>query len=184
MPLGQNFESVLSAAKGGAEWAWDALYRDLAGQVTGYLAARRAPNPEDVAAETFLQIARGIHSFEGSEASFRSWVFVIAHRRLIDTRRKAMREPNLVAFPVDESGYQGGNVETEAMDRLVTAELEQALQALTDDQHDVLALRIIANLTLEETADAVGKRVGAVKALQRRGLIALRTHLDLGRVST
>jgi RNA polymerase sigma-70 factor (ECF subfamily) len=94
-----------------------------------------------------------------------------------------MREPNLVAFPVDESGYQGGNVETEAMDRLVTAELEQALEALTDDQHDVLALRIIANLTLEETADAVGKRVGAVKALQRRGLIALRTHLDQGRVS-
>jgi RNA polymerase sigma-70 factor (ECF subfamily) len=69
------------------------------------------------------------------------------------------------------------------MDRLVTAELEQALEALTDDQHDVLALRIIANLTLEETADAVGKRVGAVKALQRRGLIALRTYLDQGRVS-
>jgi RNA polymerase sigma-70 factor (ECF subfamily) len=183
VPLGHNFENVLGAAKGGADWAWEALYRDLAGPVTGYLASRRAPSPEDVAAETFLQVARGIHSFEGNEAAFRSWVFVIAHRRLIDTRRKAMREPNLVAFPADESGYQGGNVETEAMDRLVTAELEQALEALTDDQHDVLALRIIANLTLEETADAVGKRVGAVKALQRRGLIALRTHLDQGRVS-
>ena len=184
MPVGPDFDSVLGAAKAGAEWAWALLYRDLAGPVTGYLVSRRAPDPEDVAAETFLQVARGIHSFEGDEAAFRSWVFVIAHRRLIDTRRKAMREPNLVAFPADESGYQGGNVETEAMDRLVTAELEQALEALTDDQHDVLALRIIANLTLDETADAVGKRVGAVKALQRRGLIALRTHLDQGRVST
>ncbi|HVR78302.1 MAG TPA: sigma-70 family RNA polymerase sigma factor [Acidimicrobiia bacterium] len=183
MPLGPDFDSVLGAAKAGADWAWALLYRDLAGPITGYLASRRAPSPEDVAAETFLQVARGIHGFEGDEAAFRSWVFVIAHRRLIDARRKVMREPNLVALPIDESGYQGGNVETEAMDRLVTAELEQALGALTDDQHDVLALRVIANLTLEETADAVGKRVGAVKALQRRGLTALRTHLDQGRVS-
>jgi len=184
MPLGPNFESVLGAAKAGADWAWALLYRDLAGPVTGYLASRQAPDPEDVAAETFLQVARGVHSFEGGEASFRSWVFVIAHRRLIDARRKAMREPDLVAFPDSESGHRGGDVEEEAMENLVTAELQWALDALTDDQRDVLALRIIANLTLEETADAVGKRVGAVKALQRRGLIALRLRLDQDRVST
>jgi RNA polymerase sigma-70 factor (ECF subfamily) len=47
----------------------------------------------------------------------------------------------------------------------------------------VLALRIIANLTVEETAKVVGKRIGAVKATQRRGLLALRGHLDLERVT-
>lgn len=184
MPLGPDFESVLGAAKAGADWAWALLYRELAGPVTGYLAARRAPDPEDVAAETFLQVARGIHGFEGGEEAFRSWVFVIAHRRLIDARRKAMRRPDLVALPDSESGHRGGDVEEEAMENLVTNELQRALDALTDDQRDVLTLRIIANLTLEETADAVGKRVGAVKALQRRGLIALRLRIDQDRVTT
>jgi RNA polymerase sigma-70 factor (ECF subfamily) len=74
-------------------------------------------------------------------------------------------------------------VEDEALDRLVTVELRAAFEKLTEIQRDVLSLRIIGHLTLEETADVVGKRVGAVKAAQRRGLLALREHLDLERVS-
>lgn len=182
MSLGEHFESALDAAKAGAEWAWASLYRDLAGPVTGYLASRGSPEPEDLAAETFLQVARNIQSFEGREEAFRSWVFVIAHRRLIDQRRKKGREPELTALP-DEVHHPGGDVEGEALDRLVTGELGLALAILTDGQRDVLALRIIGDLTLEETAEVVGKRVGAVKALQRRGLIALRGHLDQDRVS-
>ena len=96
MPLGANFEPALGAAKSGAEWAWALLYRDLAGPVTGYLASRGAPEPEDLAAETFLQVARNIQSFEGGEEAFRSWVFVIAHRRLLDVRRKRGRSPELI----------------------------------------------------------------------------------------
>jgi len=182
MALGDKFESALDAAKAGAEWAWALLYRDLAGPVTGYLGSRGAPEPEDLAAETFLQVARNIYSFEGGEEAFRSWVFVIAHRRLIDIRRRMGRQPELSTLP-DEFQHAGGDVEAEAMDQLVTDELSRALEILTEDQCDVLSLRIIGNLTLDETADVVGKRVGAVKALQRRALIALREHLEQNRVS-
>jgi len=182
MASGEDFESALKAAKAGAEWAWAALYRDLAGPVTGYLASRGAPEPEDVAAETFLQVARNIARFEGGEQAFRSWVFVIAHRRLIDTRRKRGRQPELSTL-LDEDQHSGGDVEDEAVNRLVTDELRQALDVLTEDQRDVLSLRIIGNLTLEETAEVTGKRAGAVKALQRRGLNALRQHLEHERVS-
>jgi RNA polymerase sigma-70 factor (ECF subfamily) len=66
---------------------------------------------------------------------------------------------------------------------VVTAELQDAFEKLTEIQRDVLALRIIGHLTLEETSSVVGKRVGAVKAAQRRGLLALREHLDLERVT-
>jgi RNA polymerase sigma factor (sigma-70 family) len=182
MPLGANFESALAAAKSGAEWAWALLYRDLAGAVTGYLASRGAPEPEDLAAETFLQVARNIQNFEGGEDAFRSWVFVIAHRRLIDIRRKRGRSPELTRL-FDNDTHPGGNVESEAIDRLATQDLRRALEMLTEDQRDVLSLRVIASLSLEETAQVVGKRVGAVKALQRRGLIALRDHLEQNRVS-
>lgn len=183
MSLGENFESALAAAKDGADWAWASLYRDLAGPVTGYLASRGARDAEDLAAETFLQVARNVQGFEGAENAFRSWVFVIAHRRLIDARRANGRRPETVSLPDEDTRHQGGDVEGEAMDQLVTAELRQAFDKLTDDQRDVLALRIIANLTLEETAQVVGKRVGAVKAAQRRGLLALRDLLDLEGVS-
>ncbi|HSJ84761.1 MAG TPA: RNA polymerase sigma factor [Acidimicrobiia bacterium] len=183
MPIGQSFESTLAAAKQGAEWAWAALYRDLAGPVTGYLASRGARDAEDLASETFLQVARNIQRFEGDEVAFRSWVFVIAHRRLIDWRRSLGRRPATVPITAHDRDHSGGDVEVEALDRVVTVELQVAFEKLTEIQRDVLALRIIGHLTLEETASVVGKRVGAVKAAQRRGLLALREHLDLERVT-
>lgn len=183
VPIGETFEGTLQAAKQGADWAWAALYRGLAGPVTGYLASRGASEPEDLTSETFLQVARNIQGFEGDEAAFRSWVFVIAHRRLIDSRRARGRRPATKSLTDLETGHAGGNVEDEAVSHLVTREMQVAFEKLTDIQRDVLSLRIIGHLTLEETAEVVGKRVGAVKAAQRRGLLALREHLDLERVS-
>jgi len=177
-----DFETRLRAAKQGDEWAWAAIYRDLAGVVAGYLANRGALEPDDLTSETFLQIARNISTFDGDESAFRSWVFVIAHRRLIDSRRARQRRPDTVNLSVSD-GRAGGNVEEEALDRLTTVELQSAFEKLSESQRDVLALRIIGQLTLEETASVLGKRVGAVKAAQRRGLLAISEHLDLDGVS-
>ena len=183
MPLGPDFASTLQAAKAGADWAWAALYRDLAGSVTGYLASRGAKEPEDLASETFLQVARNVQGFDGDEAAFRSWVFVIAHRRLIDWRRAQGRRPDTSFLDEAAGAAVGGDVEEEALDQLITGELRAAFGQLTDIQRDVLALRIIGQLSLEETANVVGKRVGAVKAAQRRALMAVRAHLELEGVS-
>ena len=181
-PRDHDFETRLRAAKNGAEWAWGAIYRDLAGTVSGYLANRGAAEPEDLTSETFLQVARNISSFDGDESAFRSWVFVIAHRRLIDSRRARTRRPETITLSVPTGGA-GGDVEEEALNRLTTVELQSAFEKLSESQRDVLALRIIGQLTLEETASVLGKRVGAVKAAQRRGLLALSEHLDLSGVT-
>jgi len=69
------------------------------------------------------------------------------------------------------------------MEGLVAAELWRAFKRLTDGQRDVLALRIIGGLTLEETARVMGKKVGAVKAVQRRALQAVQDNLDLDGVT-
>lgn len=175
----EDFATRLEAAKSGREWAWADLYRDLAGPVTGYLASRGATEPEDLASETFLQVARNIQTFEGDETSFRSWVFVIAHRRLLDSRRALQRRPETTTLIESTTESTGGDVEDEALDLLISDEMKKAFEHLTDIQGDVLALRILGRLTLEETAQTLGKRVGAVKAAQRRGLIALQQWLDL-----
>ncbi|MGH2695177.1 MAG: RNA polymerase sigma factor [Actinomycetota bacterium] len=85
MPLGEGFATTLAAARLGAEWAWGALYDDLAPAVTGYLRARGAPEPDDLTGEVFLQIVRDLRGFSGNEREFRSWVFTITHHRLLDT---------------------------------------------------------------------------------------------------
>lgn len=175
----EDFATRLEAAKSGREWAWADLYRGLAGPVTGYLASRGATEPEDLASETFLQVARNIQTFEGDETSFRSWVFVIAHRRLLDSRRALQRRPETTTLIESTTESTGGDVEDEALDLLISDEMKKAFEHLTDIQGDVLALRILGRLTLEETAQTLGKRVGAVKAAQRRGLIALQQWLDL-----
>jgi RNA polymerase sigma-70 factor (ECF subfamily) len=175
----EDFSTRLEAAKSGRDWAWADLYRQLAGPVTGYLASRGATDPEDLTSETFLQVARNIHTFDGDEASFRSWVFVIAHRRLLDSRRSRKRRPETTAWTDTTPDSTGGDVEDEALEGLISEEIQHAFEQLTDIQGDVLALRILGRLTLEETAQILGKRVGAIKAAQRRGLIALQEKLDL-----
>lgn len=179
MPLGESFEGVLTAAQEGAEWAWSTIYAEFGGPLNGYLTVRGAREPEDLVGDVFLQMARNITTFSGNEANFRSWVFMVAHHRLIDERRRRARRPE---DPVEHSNLIGyaarEDAESAALASLADESLRYLLEQLTPDQRDVVALRIIAGLTLEETAAATGKKVGAVTQLQRRGLAALRRMLE------
>ncbi len=174
---------LIEDAKRGSESAWEQIYSTLVGPVTGYLRSRGATDPEDLCSEVFFQVARDIHRFDGNAERFRSWVFVIAHRRLIDARRASKRRPATVDEHSSDVDLEGGDVEEEVMANLGSAWASQVLEALTEEQQQVLTLRIVADLSLEETADVMGKRVGAVKALQRRALMAARRHLAEGGVS-
>jgi RNA polymerase sigma factor (sigma-70 family) len=173
------FESVLEAARVGAEWAWARLYDSLAPTLLGYLRAQGAPDPDGVCGEVFCQLVRDIHRFEGDEAGFRSWVFVMVHHRLVDDVRRRRRRPEAAFGPdVFSTVMDPVNVEAEVIRGATEKEIRAVLDELTDAQRDVLLLRLFGGLTLEEVARSVNRRVGAVKALQRRGLEALRDKLD------
>ena len=171
--LGESFPEVLAAAQTGAEWAWSRLYRDLSGQVLGYMRFQGAVDGENLLGEVWLQVARNIHSFEGDEGNFRSWVFGIAHNRVIDERRYRSRRPVEPTETVPDQPGESHEVESEAIDSIRRAEIQELLMKLSDSQRDVLILRILGGLTINEIGKAIGKRPGAVKALQRRGLEAL-----------
>ena len=179
--FGEGFDSALAAAKVGEEWAWSALYRHLSGPVTGYLMGHGASEPEDLASETFLQVAKGIHTFEGDEAAFRSWVFVIAHRRLVDSRRVVFRRPAMAESSAEDASpdrLQGGNVEDDALAGLDSGEVQETLAPLTRDQRDVILLRVVADLSVAATARILGKSDGAVRVLQHRAIEALRRAVE------
>ena len=177
--VGNRFEPALAAARAGADWAWAELYREHAPAVLGYLRARRAPDPEDLLGEVFLQLVRDLHRFEGDANGFRAWVFTVAHRRLLDSLRSARRRPQVDGGrELDELSGAVGDAEEEALTTLRNQQIAEMLACLSPDQQSVVLLRVIADLTVEQVASVIGKKPGAVKALQRRGLAALAREMS------
>ena len=184
MALGEHFDSVLGAARVGADWAWAALYRDLGPSVRAYLRASGAPEPDDTLGDVFVHVVRGLAGFAGDEGAFRAWIFAIARNRLVDDHRYRTRRPVEPVPPeaLREAGLIG-DVEEEALRALSLGRIRAVLTRLSPDQRDVLLLRILGELTIEEVAAATGKRPGAVKALQARGLATLRRQISRKAVS-
>jgi len=178
MATGLPFDDVLAAAQAGAAWAFEVLYRDLSPSVTGYLRLHGAVEPDDLASETFIGVFTGLSGFSGDEAALRGWVFTIAHRRLVDDWRRRSRRPQVADDPGELGELYGGDVEDDALTGLGTENVHRLCAELPDDQRSVLLMRILADLTIEQVAQAMGRSVGATKALQRRGLRTLRTRLE------
>lgn len=170
--------TVLAAASTGAAWAFDALYRAFVPSVVGYLRAQGAWDPEDLSSEVFLAVFNGLPGFRGGDTEFRSWLFCIAHRRVIDDRRQRSRR--VVHAPHDNvspAPVSSCDIEAQTIAILEAERVTRLCEQLSADQRDVILLRLVADLTLEQTAQALGKTTGAVKALQHRGLQALKKVL-------
>jgi RNA polymerase sigma factor (sigma-70 family) len=178
-----QFDAVLTAARDGAPWALERMFTALAPAVTGYLRVQGSAEPEDLTSEVFVAILRNLGTFHGNEAGFRSWVFTIAHRRLLDERRRRNRRPPPEPLTDGTDALTPPSPATddveEAIDRSLGAERVRALcERLVPDQRDVLLLRLLGDLSIEQIAGTLGKSKGAVKALQRRGLAAIGRLLD------
>jgi RNA polymerase sigma factor (sigma-70 family) len=175
---GPELSRLVSDARQGSIKAFDDIYRSLAGQVASYLRWHRASDPDGLTNDVFAQVHRNLPRFEGDEHGFRSWVFTIAHHRMIDDRRRANRQPQLQDELAVEEHMGLGDVEDDAFAVLAHDRVRDLLTVLSPDQRDVVLLRIIADLSVEEVARMLDKREGAIKALQHRALATLRRHLD------
>ena len=177
--VGASFDAVLAAAQAGAGWAAERLWTSLAPAVAGYLRVQGAAEPDDLTSEVFLGVFRNLGSFSGDEAQLRSWVFTIAHRRLTDERRCAGRRPLPARGLEPDDGPPGLSAEQEALHRLSEDRVRDLCERLVPDQRDVLLLRLVGGMTVAEVATTLGKSEGAVKALQRRALVAAQRISDL-----
>ena len=178
MALQEGFHQVLRAAQAGAPWAVEALYSDLHPSVLAFLRTRAHQDAEDLAADVFVDVAEGLGRFHGTEAKFRSWVFTIAYRRLADLRRRAARrrtDPS--PTEVIDDHVTVGNAESDVMQAIGTTSALARIASLPPAQAEVVLLRVVADLSVDEVAKIVGRRPGAVRALQHRALQRLAREL-------
>jgi RNA polymerase sigma-70 factor (ECF subfamily) len=106
-------------------------------------------------------------------------VFTIAHRLLIDEHRQRQARVETVELsePLHDS-VTGGDAEADALASIGARGVAEVLEELAPDQRDVLTLRVVADLTVEQVAGVLGKSPGAVKSLQHRAVAALRRRLE------
>jgi RNA polymerase sigma-70 factor (ECF subfamily) len=151
------------------------LYRWLAPEITRFASARGADDPEGITNEVFLRAFRQLDRFNGASRAFRAWIFAIARNQLIDAHRARSRRPQVATAVVPERSVEGAEVQ--ALDLLSLQRVVRLLASLSDDQRDVILLRMIGDLSLQQVASIVDKPVTAVKALQRRGLRRLQQEV-------
>lgn len=177
-----DFRNELCAAQAGDERAFTTLFRAVQpvllrylGGLTNNLADGTA---DDVAADTWVQVVRGIGRFRGDEQGFRAWVFTIARARLVDARRRSGRLP----VPEDVEQRLADVAVPSAEDSvevLFTTERALALVgSLPAAQAEVVLLRYVAGFDVKGTARILGKGEGAVRVTAHRALRKLEETLN------
>ena len=169
--IGSGFGEVLAAAQAGSEAAFSALWRDGNPALLRYLRVVAPGMAEDVAAETWVSVIRGLPGFRGDEAAWRAWLFTTARRRVVDESRRRSRRPEV---PLDDLAVAGlpGLADTAdlALENLGTKAAIGAVATLPRLQAEVIVLRVVAGLDYDMVAQLVGRSPGAVRVAAHRGL--------------
>jgi len=174
MTVGPDFAAVLAAAKTGDGDAIAALYRTFNPALLRYYRAHAARVAEDLTQEVWLGAAPRLSSFEGDEQQFRTWLFTVARRRLVDHWRATGRRVNEVLEDAEPVAIDG-----DPSARLVgDAAIAELTEGLTDEQREVIALRVVGGLSVDEVAAIIDKSPGAVRVIQHRAIRRAASRLN------
>ena len=167
--------SIAELKRGDTEaWAW--FFTEFSGQIAGYARRMGVSDADDVTGTVLESVARSVGSFSGSHSQFRSWVFSIAHARIVDDHRRRDRRPE-VEFTDSHDRTQAG------ADTLVVSgdpELEAAMSQLTEEQRSLLHLRFVLELSTKEIARVTDKSEVATRVALHRCSKRLRELLSGG----
>jgi len=164
-----DLEAALVAAKAGDASAMAPVFRAVHPGLLAY-ARRHVPDvAEDVVSETWLAATKGFTSFEGGIDAFRAWMYTIARRRIADHYRRAGRRPRLVGL--DEAPNEPVDVGDRGFEQLSGDEaIEALLRHLPPEQAEVVLLRVVADLSVDQVAQVMDRSAGSVRVLQHRAL--------------
>ena len=149
-----------------------AAYRE---KVLAYLTGRTASreDAEDLCEEVLAEALRSLPRYDAKKASLSTWIYQITRFTLIDYFRT--RRPNA---PLPEDLAAADDLEESFLQKETLERLAQALQALEQEQRDIIVLRYYKGLTLTEISRLTGIGYGMVKVKHAKALQALREKLE------
>lgn len=169
-------QETIDRARKGDERAWTVLVNTLGPTIRGFARAKGVPDPDDLTQEVFVAVAKSFATFEGEPEAFRSWVFAIAYRRIVDRWRRKDRDPAPLTADLADSGAP--TPEAAAVLDSTARDALDATEVLTAIERDVVLLRVLTGMETKEVARVVGKRPGNIRVIQSRALKKLRTELE------
>ena len=177
MPLADERQLVLQAQDGDAE-AFGRIYDGYVERIYRFVFFRvdDQQTAEDITSQVFLKAWSNLDRFEFTRTPYIAWLYTIAHNTVIDhyrTRKVTTALEDVQLSQPDDAEAVENQIDLTVEMRTIKA----AMQSLTDDQQQVLHLRFIEGMSNTEIAQQLGKREGAIRALQMRGLQALAKQL-------
>jgi RNA polymerase sigma-70 factor, ECF subfamily len=177
--LGEGFPEVLRAAADGDGAAFATLWRDTHPPMLRYLWVAAGDSAEDLASDVWLEVAKRLTKFRGSENEFRGWIFTMARRKVIDRHRYESRHPESPIAdiaPLDRPASD--DTSAAALEGISTAAALAFIATLPPDQAEIIVLRVVVGLDAAAVARIVGKSPGAVRVAAHRGLRSLSERLE------
>ncbi len=171
---GTYHSDTIDRAKSGDDEAWRIIVAEFGPVIRGLAIAKGAPDPDDLTQDVFVAVAKRIKRFEGDPVAFRTWVFSIAYRQIVNRWRQRQKQTaQLTLDPVDESrGPEDATIAETVVDAAVSA-----LDVLSEVERDIVVLSVITELGSEEIAEITDKTPGNVRVIKTRALHKLRLAL-------
>jgi RNA polymerase sigma-70 factor (ECF subfamily) len=173
-------EELVRKAQDGDAASFAGLYERHYDRIFRYVLFKigDATDAEDITEEVFLKMLESIRSFRWRGPPFSSWLFRIAHNLVVDHyRKKSRRQTTSLEDAGRVVGASSNNIDRHLDIRLSMREVLLAMEQLTELQKEVISLRFAGGLSIMETAQSMGKKENAVKALQHAGISRLRSLL-------
>jgi RNA polymerase sigma-70 factor, ECF subfamily len=172
-------ERLVAEAQAGDSWAFGQLFDHFHGPVYRYVASRvhRPTDAEDLTQLVFVKALEALPRYEARGVPFGGWLFRLARNAVIDfirTRHDHSAIDTVLERPGNEAGPDAMALAREDLDAVAAA-----LESLTDEQRETIALRFFAGLSAREAAEAMGKQEGTIRGLQFRAIAALRRQLGI-----
>lgn len=167
----RTVDDVIGRAAAGDADALGELWRGHQHLLLRYFRGKGMSEPDDLASTVWVEVARGLSTFDGDATEFRRWLFTIAARRRIDEIRRDRRRRNrdeLIQAERQPGPAPGADVDAEraaALDRAI-----EFVRTLPADQAEAVLLRVVADLSVADVAAIMGRTEGNVRVLTHRGL--------------
>ena len=158
---------------------WEDLYVNYSDKVYKYilLMIGDEETAEDLTHDTFIKVKNSLNGFKG-DSSYYTWIISIARNLVYDYWRRK-KKIGFIPFSISHQPINKETPDSILQKNEEVLELYKAIKKLKIHYQEVLILRKIQELTLEETAAATGWSISKVKTTTHRAMSALRGEVDI-----